>query len=66
MHDIGKIGIPDRILLKPGKLDHDEWAVEEAIAELTDKSGSIFDPRFVAEFKESLPEILLVKGKYLD
>lgn len=27
MHDIGKIGIPDRILLKPGKLTEDEWAV---------------------------------------
>lgn len=27
MHDIGKIGIPDCILLKPGKLDPDEWAV---------------------------------------
>ena len=27
MHDIGKIGIPDRILLKPGKLDAEEWAV---------------------------------------
>jgi len=27
MHDIGKIGIPDRILCKPGKLDPDEWAV---------------------------------------
>jgi HD-GYP domain-containing protein (c-di-GMP phosphodiesterase class II) len=27
MHDIGKIGIPDRILQKPGKLDHDEWEV---------------------------------------
>ncbi len=26
MHDIGKVGIPDRILLKPGKLDADEWA----------------------------------------
>ncbi|MGV7221628.1 MAG: HD-GYP domain-containing protein [Nitrospinales bacterium] len=26
MHDTGKIGIPDAILLKPGKLDHDEWA----------------------------------------
>ena len=27
MHDIGKVGIPDRILLKPGKLDVAEWAV---------------------------------------
>jgi putative two-component system response regulator len=25
MHDVGKIGIPDNILLKPGKLNHDEW-----------------------------------------
>ncbi|MFQ5560620.1 MAG: two-component system response regulator [Nitrospinota bacterium] len=27
MHDIGKVGIPDSILLKPGKLTADEWAV---------------------------------------
>jgi putative two-component system response regulator len=27
MHDIGKIGVPDRILLKPGPLDADEWKV---------------------------------------
>lgn len=25
MHDIGKLGIPDAVLLKPGKLDADEW-----------------------------------------
>lgn len=27
LHDIGKVGIPDRILLKPGPLTADEWAV---------------------------------------
>ncbi len=27
MHDIGKIAIPDSILLKPGKLTEEEWAV---------------------------------------
>ena len=25
MHDVGKIGIPDGVLLKPGRLDDDEW-----------------------------------------
>jgi putative two-component system response regulator len=27
MHDVGKIGIPDKVLLKPGKLDEDEWRI---------------------------------------
>lgn len=27
MHDVGKIGIPDAVLLKPGKLDAQEWAI---------------------------------------
>jgi putative two-component system response regulator len=27
MHDVGKIGIPDRILTKPGELEPDEWEI---------------------------------------
>ena len=27
MHDIGKIGIPDRVLLKPGRFEPEEWAI---------------------------------------
>jgi putative nucleotidyltransferase with HDIG domain len=27
LHDIGKIGVPDRVLLKPGPLDEDEWTM---------------------------------------
>jgi putative two-component system response regulator len=27
MHDIGKIGTPDYVLLKPGKLDDQEWGI---------------------------------------
>lgn len=27
LHDVGKIGVPDHILLKPGSLDKDEWTL---------------------------------------
>lgn len=32
MHDVGKIGIPDHILLKPAKLDAAEWSVMQTHA----------------------------------
>lgn len=32
MHDIGKVSIPDNILLKPGKLDNDEWHIMKSHA----------------------------------
>jgi response regulator RpfG family c-di-GMP phosphodiesterase len=34
LHDIGKVGIPDAILLKPGKLTQDEWRVMKTHTEL--------------------------------
>lgn len=34
LHDIGKVGIPDSILLKPGKLTADEWVIMQTHAEL--------------------------------
>jgi putative two-component system response regulator len=34
LHDVGKLGIPDEVLLKPGKLDHEELAVMRTHAAL--------------------------------
>ena len=34
LHDIGKVGIPDQVLLKPGPLTPDEWAVMKTHAQL--------------------------------
>lgn len=45
MHDIGKIGIPDNILLKPGKLEADEWEIMKTHVDIGVEilSGSSFD-----------------------
>ena len=34
LHDVGKVGIPDAILKKPGKLTREEWAVMQSHAKI--------------------------------
>ncbi len=43
LHDIGKIGIPDHILLKEGSLDEEEWEVMKSHAELGARLLQKFD-----------------------
>lgn len=40
LHDIGKVGIPDAILLKPGNLSPEEWEIMKTHAEI---GGSTLD-----------------------
>jgi HD-GYP domain-containing protein (c-di-GMP phosphodiesterase class II) len=45
LHDVGKIGVPDAILLKPGPLDPEEWDVMRSC------------PRWGAEMIERFPRL---------
>lgn len=46
MHDIGKVGVPDQILLKPGKLTHDEFE--------TMKKHTIFGLEVITKSEQTL------------
>ena len=59
LHDIGKIGIPDRILLKPGPLDPEERQLMETHVQ---KGLEILE-RMVGEFGlEDLPDSAVMKN----
>lgn len=53
LHDVGKIGIPDAILNKPGKLTNDEWAIIHSHPRLGYELAST-----APSLKEALPVIL--------
>jgi putative two-component system response regulator len=57
LHDIGKVGIPDHILLKPGPLTPDEWEIMKTHARL----GS--DAIELAESEVDQPVAFLVLAK---
>lgn len=59
LHDVGKIGIPDRILGKPGKLTFEEYNYMKRHPEL---GSSIIEP--IAELKELIPNILHHHERY--
>ena len=54
LHDVGKIGIPDNILLKPGKLDDQEFSVMKTHVEqgvdIVDRSSWLRDAVAVAGY----------------
>ncbi|HNX69141.1 MAG TPA: HD domain-containing phosphohydrolase [Candidatus Omnitrophota bacterium] len=60
LHDVGKIGIPDGILCKPGRLDPDEWAIMKTHVE---KGAKILEP--LTDFKK-VREIILAHHERFD
>ncbi|WP_412851433.1 HD-GYP domain-containing protein [Ectothiorhodospira shaposhnikovii] len=57
LHDIGKVGIPDAILLKPGPLTEDEWQIMKTHARL----GFDAIERAEADVERPVPFLILAK-----
>jgi putative two-component system response regulator len=57
LHDIGKVGIPDYILQKPGKLTAEEWVIMKTHAQL----GAVALEQAEKDVKLALPFLRLAK-----
>lgn len=57
LHDIGKVGIPDHILQKPGKLSLEEWAIMQTHAKL----GSDAIEQAEGDIERALPFLSVAK-----
>lgn len=60
LHDVGKIGIPDNILCKPGQLTQDEWQTMKTHVE---KGARILEP--LSDFKK-VREIIMAHHERFD
>lgn len=59
LHDLGKIGIPDRILLKPDRLDEEEWNVMRSHPM---KGRELLD-KVIADFGlQDLPDVSVMRN----
>ncbi|MDP2431836.1 MAG: response regulator [Pseudomonadota bacterium] len=56
LHDIGKLGIPDAILLKPGKLSEAEWAVMQ--------SHTVIGERLVSGMRRMRPAAEIIRSHH--
>lgn len=56
LHDIGKLGIPDAVLLKPGGLDEAEWTVM--------KSHTVIGERLVSGMRRMRPAAEIIRSHH--
>jgi len=67
LHDVGKVGIPDNILLKPGKLTDDEFVIMKGHAQIGADALSIAEKQLgSSSFLEVAKEIALTHHEKWD
>ncbi|MFH1860849.1 MAG: HD domain-containing phosphohydrolase [bacterium] len=60
LHDVGKIGVPEEVLRKPGKLTNEEW---ESIRQHPDKGVHIVEPMVATEEAMAIFDIHLINPR---